>query len=101
MKYILDIPDKVVAHIRSDYGHGYKRLSDEDKIILIDLIYNSKTLDDELYKIREELIIDCDPTCSGKPCFECPFESLEVCCKLQTILDKHITVKKKLENPNA
>jgi hypothetical protein len=100
MKYILDIPDKVIAHIRSDYGHGYKYLRDEDKDILINLICNSKTLDDELNEIREELLIACDPTSSGKPCFDCSFNSLEDCCKLQTILDKHITVKKKLKNPN-
>ena len=41
-KYILDIPDKTIAHIRADYGHGIKWINEEDRKILVELIYNAK-----------------------------------------------------------
>lgn len=40
MKLIIDIPEKTIAHIRSDYGHGVKCLYDTDKDIIVDSIWN-------------------------------------------------------------
>ena len=63
-RYILDIPDKVIAHIRADYGHGVKWINEEDRKILVELIYDAKPLPkghgrliDErlLYEIIEEM----------------------------------------------
>ena len=55
MKLIIDIPDKVIAHIRSNYGHGVKCLYDEDKDIIIDAIYENRTLQAELEEIKAEI----------------------------------------------
>ena len=55
MKLIIDIPDKVIAHIRSNYGHGVKCLYDEDKDIIIDAIYENRTLQAELEEIKSEM----------------------------------------------
>lgn len=46
MKYIIDIPDKTIAHIRADYGHNYKGLCDEDRDIIVKEIYNGVPLED-------------------------------------------------------
>lgn len=40
MKLIIDIPEKTNAHIRSDYGHGYMALREDDKGILCYSIYH-------------------------------------------------------------
>lgn len=42
MKLIIDIPEKTIAHIRSDYGHGYKGLYGEDREIIATAIYTGK-----------------------------------------------------------
>lgn len=41
MKMVIDLPEKTIAHIRSDYGHGkgYYPLNEEDKKIVNDAIY--------------------------------------------------------------
>ena len=45
MKYIIDLPDKTIAHIRSDYGHKYFGcIGDEDKKIIMKAIYNGTPL---------------------------------------------------------
>ena len=45
MKIIIDIPEKTIAHIRSDYGHGYTGdMYDDDKKVIIDAIYNATPL---------------------------------------------------------
>ena len=41
MKLVIDIPEKTIAHIRSDYGHGYKGLYDEDRDIIVNAIYKA------------------------------------------------------------
>lgn len=46
VKLIIEIPEKTIAHIRSDYGHGYKGLSDEDRDKIVDAIYHGILLDD-------------------------------------------------------
>lgn len=38
MKLIINIPEKVNAHIRADYGHGYKGLYYEDRCIILEAI---------------------------------------------------------------
>ena len=45
---LIDLPDKTVAHIRSDYGHGkgHYPLNNEDKKVVNDAIYNGMRLDD-------------------------------------------------------
>lgn len=45
-RYILDIPDKIIAHIRADYGHGVKWINEEDRKILVELIYNAKPIEE-------------------------------------------------------
>ena len=40
MKIVIDIPEKTNAHIRSDFGHGYLALRDEDKGILCYAVYH-------------------------------------------------------------
>jgi len=42
MKLIIDIPKKTIAHIRSNYGHGYKGIYDEDREKIVKAIYNGK-----------------------------------------------------------
>lgn len=46
VKLLIELPEKTVAHIRSDYGHGkgYYPLNDEDKKIVNDAIYNGIAL---------------------------------------------------------
>ena len=45
MKLIIDLPDKTIAHIRSDYGHKYFGcISDEDKKIIMKAIYDGTPL---------------------------------------------------------
>lgn len=41
MKIVIDLPEKTIAHIRSDYGHGkgFYPLNEEDKKIVNDAIY--------------------------------------------------------------
>ena len=46
VKLIIEIPKKTIAHIRSDYGHGYKGLLDKDREIIVNAIYNATPLDD-------------------------------------------------------
>ena len=41
---LIDLPDKTVAHIRSDHGHGIKCFSYEDRDIVNDAIYNAMPL---------------------------------------------------------
>lgn len=43
MKIVIDIPQKTIEHIRSDYGHGYRGFYDEDRVIILDAIYSSTT----------------------------------------------------------
>lgn len=54
---LIDIPDKTVAHIRSDYGHGkgYYPLNDEDKKIVNDAIYNGIALNDVKDRMVDEI----------------------------------------------
>lgn len=42
MKLVIDIPEKTIAHIRSDYGHGCKGLRDEDREIIVNEIYKAR-----------------------------------------------------------
>jgi len=53
MKMIIDIPEKTIAHIRSNYGHGCKGLYDEDRDKIIDAIYHGIPLDDVKAKIQD------------------------------------------------
>ena len=46
LKLIIEIPKKTIAHIRSDYGHGYKGFYDEDRDKIVDAIYHGILLDD-------------------------------------------------------
>lgn len=47
MKLIIDLPDKTIAHIRSDYGHKYFGcISDDDKKIITKAIYDGTPLPD-------------------------------------------------------
>ena len=46
VKLIIEIPKKTIAHIRSDYDHGYKGLYDEDRDKIVDAIYHGTPLDD-------------------------------------------------------
>ena len=49
MKLIIDLPDKTIAHIRSDYGHKYfGSIRDDDKKIIMKAIYNGTPLEEEL-----------------------------------------------------
>ena len=52
MKLIIDIPEKTIAHIRSNYGHGYKGLYDEDRDKIVDAIYHGIPLDDVKAEIQ-------------------------------------------------
>lgn len=55
MKLIIDIPEKTVAHIRSDYGHGIKNIGfEEDRKLITEEIINSITLCKELEEIAKE-----------------------------------------------
>lgn len=40
MQIVIDIPRKTYEHIRSDYGHGYRGLYDDDRVLIIEAIYN-------------------------------------------------------------
>ena len=40
MKLVIEIPEKTNAHIRSDYGHGVKGLTEEDREIVCEAIYH-------------------------------------------------------------
>lgn len=41
MKIVIDLPQKVIDRLRSNYGHGVKcLLGDNDKDIVVDAIYN-------------------------------------------------------------
>ena len=42
MKLIIDIPEKTIAHIRSDYGHGIKAIYNNDHDIICDAIFNGE-----------------------------------------------------------
>ena len=53
-RYILDIPDKTIAHIRADYGHGIKWINEEDRKILVELIYNAKPIN-EINWLKEQI----------------------------------------------
>ena len=44
MKLIIDIPEKIIAHIRSDYGHGCKVIYDKDRDTIVDAIYHATPL---------------------------------------------------------
>ena len=55
VKLIIEIPKKTIAHIRSDYGHGYKGLYDEDREIIVNAIWNSTPLDDVKAEIEEKI----------------------------------------------
>ena len=41
MQIVIDLPEKTIAHIRSEYGHGkgFYPLNEEDKKIVNDAIY--------------------------------------------------------------
>lgn len=57
MKLIIDLPNKTIAHIRSDYGHKYFGcIGDDDKKIIMKAIYDGTPLEEELEKIREEIM---------------------------------------------
>ncbi len=66
VKLIIEIPEKTIAHIRSDYGHGCKTIYDEDKDKIVDAIYHGTPLDNvkaefiNLYPINDmdELVAD-------------------------------------------
>lgn len=45
VKLLIELPEKTVAHIRSDYGHGYKTIGYDDKDIIVDAIYNARRFD--------------------------------------------------------
>ena len=46
VKLVIEIPEKTNAHIRSDYGHGYLALRDEDKGILCYAVYHGAPYED-------------------------------------------------------
>lgn len=49
MKLIIDLPNKTIAHIRSDYGHKYFGcIGDEDKKIIMKAIYDGTPLEEAL-----------------------------------------------------
>lgn len=58
MKLIIDIPEKIIAHIRSDYGHGYKGLYDEDRDKIVDAIYHGIPLDSNSEKAEVQAYFD-------------------------------------------
>ena len=42
MKITIDIPEKTIAHIRSDYGHGVKNIwNREDMKVIVEEIYRA------------------------------------------------------------
>lgn len=47
MKIVIEIPEKTIAHIRSNYGHGTKGLRDDDREILCDAIYHGTPYNDQ------------------------------------------------------
>ena len=50
VKLIIDLPDKTIAHIRSDYGHKYFGcIGDDDKKIIMKAIYDGTPLEEEGY----------------------------------------------------
>lgn len=56
MKLIIDLPNKTIAHIRSDYGHKYFGcIGDEDKKIIMKAIYDGTPLEEALEKIKARL----------------------------------------------
>ena len=58
MKLIIDIPEKTIAHIRSDYGHGCKAIYDEDRDKIVDAIYHGIPLDDVKEEIEQDMSFD-------------------------------------------
>ena len=54
MKVIIDISEKTISHIRSDYGHGCKAIYDEDRDKIVDAIYHGIPLDDVRAEIDEQ-----------------------------------------------
>lgn len=65
IKLIIEIPKKTVAHIRSDYGHGYKGIYDDDRDIIVDAIYNAPSAD--IMERAREIQDYCEgfPNCEG------------------------------------
>lgn len=43
VKLLIELPEKTVVHMRSDYGHGCKAIGYDDKDIIVDAIYNATT----------------------------------------------------------
>ena len=57
MKLIIDLPDKTIAHIRSDYGHKYfGAIRDDDKKIIMKAVYNGTPLEDIAKEFTEQNI---------------------------------------------
>lgn len=71
MKLIIDLPDKTIAHIRSDYGHKYfGAIRDDDKKIIMKAIYDGTPLEE-----ISNPCIECSQNCcvcelNGEKC-EC------------------------------
>ena len=60
MKIVIDIPEKTIAHIRSDYGHGIKCIDwDSDKDIIVDAIWNCVSLEKWLSSFNTESATCC------------------------------------------
>lgn len=59
MKLIIEIPEKTIAHIRSDYGHGYRIIQEEDRDKIADAIYYGTPLGDVKAEI-ERIYQDTD-----------------------------------------
>ena len=55
MKLIIDIPEKTIAHIRADYGHGYRVINDGDKDYLCDAIFYGTPFDSVIDDIKTEI----------------------------------------------
>ena len=58
VKLLIELPEKTIAHIRSDYGHGCKAIGYDDKDIIVDAIYNATPLDDLKLKIEQDMCFD-------------------------------------------
>ena len=84
MKYIIDLPEKTVAHIRSDYGHGIKNISfEEDRKLITEEIINSITLCKELEEIKTDIHLSTVTGITGKTLVRVEL--------VDEILDNHIS----------
>ena len=73
MKLIIDLPNKTIAHIRSDYGHKYFGcIGDEDKKIIMKAIYDGTPLEElEYQKTGQWIMQGLSPYEGFIRCSEC------------------------------